>query len=84
MKQNFKFSHCIGSKSLNTQEPRKSLKKNPPMDSISSRNLHHHFSMRWLDVLFPATILRVPSIGSVESRLKYFYNSKAMQFSAPT
>jgi hypothetical protein len=40
--------------------------------------------MRWLDVLFPATMLRVPAIGSVESCLKYCCNSKAMQFSVPT
>jgi hypothetical protein len=38
MKQNFKFSHCIGSRSLNTHVSRKSLKKiNPPMDSILSK-----------------------------------------------
>jgi hypothetical protein len=46
--------------------------------------VHHHFSMRWLDVLFPATRLRVPNVGSVESCLKNCCNSKAMQFYVPT
>jgi hypothetical protein len=83
MKQTIKFSHCIGSRSLNTHVTRKSLKILIHQLIPFCRNVHHHFSMRWLDVLSPATMLRVPTIGSVESCLKYCYNSTT-QFPVPT